>query len=435
MIVADQGTRKAKDHPGFEAAAAALGDRLSVHNQPNLGGSGGYSRVMYETLKNTDCEQILFMDDDIRVEPDSILRALALNRFAKIPTLVGGQMLNLQEPSHLHVMGEMVDSENFMWTNAINTEYDHNFAKYPLSDEEQARSRLLHRRIDVDYNGWWMCMIPRQVAEELGQPLPLFIKWDDADYGLRAGEHGYPTVTLPGAAIWHMAWSDKDDAIDWQAYFHLRNRLVVAALHWDGKVRGLIASHLKATIKHLLCLEYSTVAIQNKAMDDFLAGPENLFSILESALPEVRKMREEYPDAVVLAGATTLPPPSDKRWRKKVGDPHQPGGHLVAAGPRTRASAQGARPRASPPPAGQRRHPGRPVVLAVQGGRRHRHHRRRSWRRVPAARPREDVRITARVAEASDATRPQVQPHAPGVPRRAPGADEQAEVGDRAGLR
>ena len=100
-------------------------------------------------------------------------------------------MLNLQEPSHLHVMGEIVDQENFMWTNAPNTEYDHNFAKYSLNDEEEPRSKLLHRRIDVDYNGWWMCMIPRQVAEELGQPLPLFIKWDDADYGLRAGEHGY----------------------------------------------------------------------------------------------------------------------------------------------------------------------------------------------------------------------------------------------------
>ncbi|MBY0290311.1 MAG: glycosyltransferase [Mycobacteriaceae bacterium] len=324
VIVSDQGTNKVKDHPGFEAAAAALGNRLSVHNQPNLGGSGGYSRVMYEALKNTDCEQILFMDDDIRVEPDSILRALALNRFAKTPTLVGGQMLNLQEPSHLHVMGEMVDAENFMWTNAVNTEYDHNFAKYALSDEEEYRSRLLHRRIDVDYNGWWMCMIPRQVAEELGQPLPLFIKWDDADYGLRAGEHGYPTVTLPGAAIWHMAWSDKDDAIDWQAYFHLRNRLVVAAMHWDGNVSGLIASHFKATIKHLMCLEYSTVAIQNKAMDDFLAGPEHIFSILESALPEVRAMRQEYPDAVVLPSATSLPTPSDKKWRKKVAIPTNP---------------------------------------------------------------------------------------------------------------
>ncbi|AGB26351.1 putative glycosyltransferase [Mycobacterium sp. JS623] len=318
VIVSDQGTNKAVDHPGFAEAAAPLGNRLTIHNQPNLGGSGGYSRVMYEALKNTDCEQILFMDDDIRIEPDSILRALAMNRFAKIPTLVGGQMLNLQEPSHLHVMGEMVDAENFMWTNAINTEYDHNFAKYRLNDEEEYRSRLLHRRIDVDYNGWWMCMIPRQVAEELGQPLPLFIKWDDADYGLRAGEHGYPTVTLPGAAIWHMAWSDKDDAIDWQAYFHLRNRLVVAAMHWDGNVSGLLASHLKATFKHLLCLEYSTVAIQNKAMDDFLAGPEHIFSILESALPDIRKMRQDYPDAVVLPGATALPPPSDKRWRKKV---------------------------------------------------------------------------------------------------------------------
>ncbi|APE17717.1 glycosyltransferase [Mycolicibacterium pallens] len=324
VIVTDQGTSKAKDHPGFAAAAERLGDRLSIHNQPNLGGSGGYSRVMYEALKNTDCEQILFMDDDIRIEPDSVLRALALNRFAKSPTLVGGQMLNLQEPSHLHVMGEMVDSQNFMWTNAVNTEYDHNFAKYPLNDEEEYRSKLLHRRIDVDYNGWWMCMIPRQVAEELGQPLPLFIKWDDADYGLRAGEHGYPTVTLPGAAIWHMAWSDKDDAIDWQAYFHLRNRLVVAALHWDGNVRGLIASHMKATLKHLLCLEYSTVAIQNRAMDDFLAGPEHIFSILEVALPEVRQLRSQYPDAVVLPSATALPTPSDKRWRKKVSIPTNP---------------------------------------------------------------------------------------------------------------
>ena len=328
VIIVDQGTDKASDHPGVPAAAAALGDRLSVYNQPNLGGSGGYSRVMLEALRHTDCEQILFMDDDIRIEPDSILRALALSRFAKTPTLIGGQMLNLQEPSHLHVMGEVVNQANFMWTNAPHTEYDHDFAKYPLDSDEESRSKLLHRRIDVDYNGWWMCMIPRRVGEELGQPLPLFIKWDDADYGLRAGEHGYPTVTMPGVAIWHMAWSDKDDAIDWQAYFHLRNRLVVSALHWDAPVSGLIKSSLKATLKHLLCLEYSTVAIQNRAIEDFLAGPEHIFSILESALPDVRALRQQYPDAVVLPGATSLPAP---RGRTKV---HQPPVALPAIGAR-----------------------------------------------------------------------------------------------------
>ena len=96
---------------------------------------------------------------------------------------------------------------SIMWTNAPHTEYDHNFAKYPLNDDDE-RSELLHRRIDVDYNGWWMCMIPRQVAEELGQPLPLFIKWDDADYGLRAAEHGYPhgdAARAPRSGTWRGA--------------------------------------------------------------------------------------------------------------------------------------------------------------------------------------------------------------------------------------
>ncbi|MDJ0359757.1 glycosyltransferase [Rhodococcus sp. H29-C3] len=302
VIMPDQGTRKARDEPGFDEAEAGLGGRLAIHDQANLGGSGGYSRIMYEALNNTDCQHILFMDDDIEIEPDSILRALAMSRFAKVPTLVGGQMLNLQARSHLHVMGEVVDRSNFMWTGAQNVEYDHDFSEYPLRS-----SKLLHRRIDVDYNGWWMCMIPRVVAEELGQPLPLFIKWDDAEYGLRAREAGYPTVTLPGAAIWHMAWSDKDDAIDWQAYFHLRNRLVVAALHMPGNGRGLVLDTVKATVKHLLCLEYSTVAIQNKAIRDFLEGPEHILEILPTSLGEVHALRKTYPDAVVVGSSTELP--------------------------------------------------------------------------------------------------------------------------------
>lgn len=168
----------------------------------------------------------------------------------------------------------------------------------------------LHRRIDAEFNGWWMCMIPRVVAEEIGQPLPLFIKWDDAEFGLRAGRHGYPTATWPGIAIWHMAWSDKDDAIDWQAYFHLRNRLVVAANYHDGPVDGIIKSMQKATIKHLMCLEYSTVAIQNEAMKDFLAGPDQLFNILESSLPRIATIRKGYSDAVVLPTAADLPKPT-----------------------------------------------------------------------------------------------------------------------------
>ena len=321
VIVADQGNRKVVDEPGFTEAAAVLGDRLTIRDQPNLGGSGGYSRVMYEALKHTDAEYIVYMDDDIEIEPDSILRALAFARFAKSPMLVGGQMLNLQERSHLHSMGEVVDRGIFMWTSAPNVEYDHDFSKYPLKDRDN--SKLLHRRIDVDFNGWWTCVIPRSVAEEIGQPLPLFLKWDDVEYGLRARDHGYPTVTLPGAAVWHMAWSDKDDAIDWQAYFHLRNRLVVSTLHLPGDGKPMVLNTVKATLKHLLCLEYSTVAIQNLAIKDFLAGPERLFQLLPSALGAVHELRRSFPDAVILPSSTELPPASHLEVGA-VGEPANP---------------------------------------------------------------------------------------------------------------
>lgn len=321
VIMPDQGTRKVVDEPGYAEAAAALGGRLTIHDQPNLGGSGGYSRIMYEALKTTDSPYVLYMDDDIEIEPDSVLRALAMSRFAKTPMLVGGQMLNLQERSHLHTMGEVIDRGAVMWTGAPHAEYDHDFSKYPLSDRDN--SKQLHRRIDVDGNGWWMCMIPRETAEKIGLPMPLFIKWDDWEFALRAKAAGYPTVTVPGIAIWHMAWSDKDDAIDWQAYFHLRNRLVVASIHFPQSIRGLVVSSVKATIKHLLCLEYSTVAIQNKAIEDFLAGPEHIAAQLESALGDVAALRKQFPDAVVLKSATELPLPSGDGVGA-VGEPANP---------------------------------------------------------------------------------------------------------------
>ncbi|SIS21193.1 glycosyltransferase [Williamsia sterculiae] len=330
VMMPDQGTKRVVDEPGFTEAAAALGDRLHMFTQGNLGGSGGYSRIMYEALRQTDSPYILFMDDDIVIEPDSILRALAMSRFAETPMLVGGQMLNLQDRSHLHCMGEVIDRHTFMWTAAPFVHYDHDFAEYPLRDRENSKN--LHRRIDVDGNGWWMCMIPRACAEQIGLPMPLFIKWDDWEFALRADKAGYPTVTVPGIAIWHMAWSDKDDAIDWQAYFHLRNRLVVAALHSDGPVDGILRSMIKATLKHILCLEYSTVAIQNEAIRDFLGGPDHIRDLLPTALPKVAEMRKQYPDAVVLPSATSLPKTSGEATHLGVNAPKNPLSKIRALG-------------------------------------------------------------------------------------------------------
>ncbi|WCZ33355.1 glycosyltransferase [Corynebacterium massiliense] len=319
VLMPDQGDKHPADEDGYAAATAHFGERYREYRQGNLGGSGGYSRIMLEAVENTDSPFILFMDDDIAIEPDSILRAVQAARYAARPIIVGGQMLNLQERSQLRTTGERVDRATFMWGPAPHAVYDHDFADYPMSkigtpethrDPRKYDSRAIHRRVDVEYNGWWMCLFPRVVAEKVGQPLPLFIKWDDTEYSLRAQEFGFPTVTWPGAAIWHMAWADKDDAIDWQAYFHLRNRLIVAAMYHDGEARGLTRNIFKSTLKHAACMEYSTIAIQIEAMRDFLRGPDRLFDILETSLPRINGVRKEYSDAQVIESADQLPNPS-----------------------------------------------------------------------------------------------------------------------------
>jgi galactofuranosylgalactofuranosylrhamnosyl-N-acetylglucosaminyl-diphospho-decaprenol beta-1,5/1,6-galactofuranosyltransferase len=305
VVLPDQGTRKVRDEPGFAAAKAALGGRLRIIDQPNLGGSGGYARVMYEALATPETQQILFMDDDILLEPDSVLRAVAFSRHAREPMLVGGQMLSLQARSQLSTMGEVVDRHKFLWRNAPQTEPHHDLAERTLRT-----TPWLHRRCDVDYNAWWMCLIPRVVAEDLGLPLPLFIKWDDAEYGLRARARGYRTATVPGIAIWHMSFLEKDDTSDWQAYFHYRNRLVAAALHGPDDPKALLTDILKRTVRHLMLMEYSAVALQHKALRDFLAGPEALFPNLATVLAQVRATRAEYDDGRPLDSATQVPPSS-----------------------------------------------------------------------------------------------------------------------------
>jgi len=293
-------------HPRFAEAAAALGGRLEVIEQENLGGSGGFTRAMYEAIEHSDVDQILLLDDDIVLEPDSVLRANAFARAVAKPVVVGGHMLNLQAKARLHSTGEIVDLGACLWRAAPDAVVDHDFGTKSLR-----ATRTLHKRIDATYNGWWMCLFPREVIEATGLPLPLFIKWDDAEYSLRALAAGFPTVSLPGAAVWHMPWTDKNDSTDWTAYFHLRNRLIMAALHSPYDVRkALLLNGLRVSVRRLLSMEYSTVAIEQKALEDFLAGPDRLFELLRTGLPEVQAVRKQYTDAQILPSAGEFPPPT-----------------------------------------------------------------------------------------------------------------------------
>ena len=303
VVVMEQGKDKVVDSEFFPDAEKSLGDALRIIEQGNIGGSGGFARAQYEGLKSGRSRYVMMLDDDVECETEGIIRAITFGDLCHKSTIVGGHMFSLFHKTQLHSYGERVAPYNFWWGPAPGV-----FPAWDLGARNIRSTRWLHARIDVDYNGWFMCLIPRDVIADIGLSLPLFLKWDDSEYGLRAKEAGYPTVSLPGAAVWHVPWTDKNDALDWQSYFHHRNRFIAALLHSKYPRGGrLIRESLNHQIKHLVSMQYSTVELRHKALEDVLAGPHGLHALLPGTLPELKALVKGFDDASLVVDPSGLP--------------------------------------------------------------------------------------------------------------------------------
>jgi len=330
VLVVDQGTDKVRDTDLFADVEAAMAGALRVVDQVNIGGSGGFARAQFETAKAGRSEYALMLDDDIVAEPESVIRAITFADLCRRPTIVGGHMFSLYSRSQLHSYGETVNPWRFWWGPAAGVRTEHDLATRSLRT-----SRWMHRRVDVDFNGWWMCLIPRVVIDDIGLGLPLFIKWDDAEYGIRAGAAGYPTVSMPGVAVWHVPWTDKNDALDWQAYFHQRNRTVAALLHSPYDFGGrVVLESFNHQVKHLLAMQYSTAQMRLLALEDILAGPGHLHPSILSKLSEVRALRGGHSDAQARPHADSFPTVKKTKPPKRgqsLADPRGVAGQVKAA--------------------------------------------------------------------------------------------------------
>lgn len=306
----DQGTDLVCNQDGFAAAADDLGGQLTYLQQANLGGSGGFSRGMFETVKAGRSDYTLLLDDDAISEPESILRAVQFADYAARPVLVGGGMFHIDHRTVLHVQGERFDPRSMWMYPSRGAEFNHDFRSEPLSD-----SPALHSVKFSDFNGWWFCLIPTETMRAIGLGLPAFIKFDDIEYGVRAKKHGFPTVSLPGVAVWHMGWHDKDPARSWEEYFQVRNRWVCALLHYPNAGKASVFRMLYEEANLGLRMLYSGMALSQMALADVLKGPAYFVDSLPSKLGEVRKARSGFADSTTFTSPLDLPEPGDHAER------------------------------------------------------------------------------------------------------------------------
>lgn len=315
VIVTDHGSRRVRDAAGFGALAARLGERLVLCEQANLGGSGGFARGMLEAL-DAGSDGVILLDDDVELDPESIRRLVRFAEFTTVPTVVGGHMFDMARKTRLHAMSEGIRWRKFFWE--TNGQARHDFAEASLRE-----TAWLHARAEADYNGWWMCLVPVTLLREIGLAMPYFIKWDDAEYGLRAGRHGYPTVTLPGAGVWHVSWEHKDDTIDWQGFFHARNRLVTALIHSPYPGGGtVLRANFELSVKYLFALEYTAAELRLAAFRAVLEGPDAMHARLATDIRDARSILAASPTSIdaaewsALRAATPESPLTAEPWEQ-----------------------------------------------------------------------------------------------------------------------
>ncbi|WP_238950097.1 glycosyltransferase [Mycobacterium sp. IDR2000157661] len=303
IYVTDQGRGSTGTESPFQSVATTLGEKLIYLRQPNLGGAGGFSRGLYEALKSNDSINVILMDDDIMCEPESLLRLNAFANLTRDPMIVGSQMLFLRNPRRLYRSAESTDLPRL--SGAVHVPNG-------LFDVDMVKRRQ-HKRVDAQYNAWWSCLIPAEVVKTIGLPLPLFLTWDDIEYGLRAAAANYFTVTLPNAGVWHAEfhWKDRDN---FAGYFGVRNALITHALHRPFNSRATTRWLTREIAECLASMKYGRAYLMVRGIEDFLAGP----STLDDGGAQVSlKIREEwsafsetkaYPAADVSQLTGTAPP-------------------------------------------------------------------------------------------------------------------------------
>ncbi|MBF6324459.1 glycosyltransferase [Nocardia cyriacigeorgica] len=310
VYVVDQGTDLVQDRPLFQQTLPVLGDKLRYIRQPNLGGAGGFTRGLYEVSGANEHADVILMDDDILCEPETVLR---LNAFANLtvePTLVGAQMLFLLNPDYLNVGAEEVHLDKLMHGQKV---------PKALRNTSMLKKNQ-ERRVDAGYNAWWTCLIPAEVVKKIGLPIPIFFQWDDVEYGVRAREHGFVTVTLPNAAVWHadFYWKDFDD---WARYFSTRNSLIVCAMHTDLDGKAITRQLFRNLAEHLVAMQYGLAHTTLQGIEDFLRGPQVLRDGGIEALAAARTSRGEYAETMKHPAATPPVSSAEIQIRRAGGEP------------------------------------------------------------------------------------------------------------------
>ncbi len=263
-IVDNGRTLKASDFPKHE--------HIYLHSNKNTGGSGGFARGILESVyqkkqreQKEKITHIQLMDDDILLQPDSIYRTYILLKHLKRERqddFISGAMLYMERAFiQKEDVGMVSRNAEFV---PLKREFNHKDLRENLMNEKK------YPDAENCYAAWWYCCMPVSVVKKYGLPLPLFVRGDDIEYGLRCRPR---FLTMNGICVWHMGFVGKmNAAMDF--YQVDRNLLIIRAVSGVLKNVRILRKLRMDFLRSILRFDYDSAQLVVRALEDYLKGPE-----------------------------------------------------------------------------------------------------------------------------------------------------------------
>ncbi|MBQ8720271.1 MAG: glycosyltransferase [Clostridia bacterium] len=240
-------------------------DFIKLYPNKNYGGSAGFTRGIMEAYR-ASFTHVILMDDDVIIYPEALERMSVFTSILKDEyknAHLSAAMLSSTKPYYQHEMGARWDGQRIKsFKNALDI---------------RERATLIENMRDepLEYGAWWCFCLPLSDVDEFGLPLPLFIKFDDVEYGTRCTKNA-PIVTLNGVAVSHEDFDRKYGI--YLEYYNVRNQLITLSLRKRYTALGCTFRLAKATAKNLFLYRYSAMEPIFRAFGDFLLGADYLMS-------------------------------------------------------------------------------------------------------------------------------------------------------------
>lgn len=228
-----------------------------------MGSTGGFTRGLLEASKDGKSTHVLFMDDDIKLEPHIITRLINLLKYLKKPFdkyYIGGILLALHDPCLQVEAGGL-------WKNGSVNSICGNVRL------DRPDNLLLNTNDElVNYQGWWFSCVP--LSNNIKYPIPIYFHREDVEYGLRANGNIY----LNGIGVWHNEFDNKPNPKS--IYYDFRNMLVVESIH--NKYFNFFIILKKFILRIIsLCvrMRVNDIKLLKLALEDFSKGSNYLVNI------------------------------------------------------------------------------------------------------------------------------------------------------------